>query len=138
MWAIITDLELILRAAFPLWRAVIFAVVKNIPVMDARVEGRLDDVPSVLNSVHMADFVAVIGRNRQFADAHSRNQQLNDDFRIKVKIIGVPIEWNFLERSHRVNPVAGMKLAKLGLQQSILAPREDFVANEFVKRHAAL
>src|SRR5205823_14696737 len=42
-----------------------------------------------------------------------------------------------LEGGHRVNPIAGMKLAEMGAQQTVLAPGEDLIADEFIERHTA-
>ena len=92
-------------------------------LVNPRFERRFDDVPSVLNSIDMTDFIAVVGRYRQLADSHPRYQQLNDNFRIKMKIIGVAVKRHPLEGGHRINPIAGMKLAEMGAQQTVFGTR---------------
>ena len=58
----------------------------------------------------MANFIAVVGRDRQFADAQAGFDQLNNYFRVKMKLIGVAVKRHLLERGDRVNPIAGVKL----------------------------
>jgi hypothetical protein len=55
-----------------------------------------------------------------------------------MKIIGVAVKRHPLEGGHRVNPIAGMKLAEMGAQQKVLAPGENLVADELIERHATL
>jgi hypothetical protein len=138
MRAVITYLELIVSVALAFRTTVKFAVVEYVQLVNPRFERRFDDIPSVLNSVYMTDFIAVIGRYRQLADSHHRYKELNDNFRVKMKIIGFAVKWHALKGGHRVNPVSRMKLAKIGAQQTVLAPGEDFIADEFIERHPAL
>jgi len=49
-------------------------------------------VAGILHTVHMADFVAVESRYRQFFDALFSEQHLNDNFSVEVKIIRVELE----------------------------------------------
>ena len=64
-----------------------------------------------------------------FVDAHPRFDQLNDDFGIEVKVVGVAVERQLLKCGHRVNSIAGMKLTQIRPQQPVLKRREDLVAD---------
>src|SRR6266576_1792130 len=136
--AVETYLDLVVGVGLASRRTVKLAVVKYVPLMNPRFERGFEDLPGVLNSIDMTDFIAVIGRDRQLADSHSRYQQLNNDFGVEMKIVGIAVKRHPLEGGHRVNPIAGMKLAEMGAQQTVLAPGEDLIADEFIERHTAL
>src|SRR5512132_2449316 len=106
--------------------------------MGARSERRFGDIPGVLDSVNVANFIAVISRNGYLVDAQPRLDQLNDDFGIEVKVIGVAVEWQLLKRRHRINSIPGMKLTQVCPQQPILKRSEDFIADQLIERHTAL
>ena len=100
-------------------------------------EHRPDDIRRVLEAVHVADLIAVIGRNRDLLDALSRRQQLDDDLGVEMEFAGVEGERNLLQRGDRVHAIAGVELAQCGSQHPVLEPGQDPVAGEFVQGHAA-
>ena len=85
----------------------------------------------------MADLVAVIGRDRQFENALPAIDQLDNDFRVEVKIIGVEREGQGGQGIHPIDPVAGVEFRQRGPEQAVLAGGQDPVADEFIGRHAA-
>ena len=103
--------------------------------MKLRAQHRLEDVPRVLQPVHVADFVAVKSRDRDFEDAHPGKVQLHDDIRVEMEVVRVALEWNPRERLHGVKPVAAVEFAELRAEQRILKLRQHLIPDPFVKRH---
>ena len=98
----------------------------------------LDDVDSVLEDVHIADLIAVIGRDGQLLDPQARAEELNDDLRIKMKIVGIQFKRDPGQGIHGVEPVARVKLREAAPQHPILDSRQEPVADILVQRHTAL
>ena len=64
-------------------------------------------------------------------------QQLDDDLRVEVEVVGVERERNALERRDRVDAIARVELAETASEQPVLERAQDLVADELVERHAA-
>ena len=79
-------------------RAIELAVVKQAHVLQPGLNGRDHDIQRVFRPVDIANLVTVVGRDRQFDNRQTGDQQLNDDFRIEMKIVGVPVERNRPQR----------------------------------------
>jgi hypothetical protein len=74
--------------------AVELSIVEDRKLLSPRLQARHHRILRVHDSVHMRDFVAVIGWDRNLANAQPREQQLNDDLRIEVKSAAVQTERN--------------------------------------------
>src|SRR5215203_6690891 len=109
--------------------AVELTVVKNTQIMRPRSEGRFGNIPGILDAVNVTNFVAIISWYRHLIDPHARFDQLDDDFSIKMEIIGVAVERQRLKRGDRVNSITGMKLAQARAQHTVLERSEDLVAD---------
>ena len=96
--------------------------------MKLRPQHRLADVPRVFYSVHVADLVAVVGRDRQFRDAQFLEHELHDDLRVEMEIVRVFLEGNLRQRLGRIKPVAGVELGELGPEHPVLETGQDLVA----------
>src|SRR5580693_1407881 len=91
--------------------AIELAVVKQSGALEARLDRRPDNIERVFRPVHITDLIAVVSRDRQLPDGETGYDQLNDDLRVEMKILGVAVEWNRRQCSCRVNPISGVKLA---------------------------
>src|SRR5207244_2599314 len=111
--------------------------VEKAHLLKACLRDGLDHVPAVLHSIHVTDLVAVIGRDGKLKDPLPGQNELDDDLGVEVEIVRVELERDPSQRIGRVDPVAGVKLAQIGSEHSVLPPCEDLVANELVRRHAA-
>ena len=118
-------------------RAVELAVVEDVVALHPGLQGGPADVPGVVQAVDMADLVPVKGRDGQFADAQPGDDELDDDLRVEVEIVGVEIKGHRGQGPGGVQPVAAVKLAQPGAEQQVLEAGEDLVAHELVQRHAA-
>ena len=54
-----------------------------------------------------------------------------------MKIIGVEMKGNLPERIHPINAITRVEFRQIGLQDGILKKGQDFIADEFIKGHAA-
>ena len=71
-----------------IWRyAIIFAFINNIETLCSRFGGCFNHVKSLPQPIYMANFIAIISRNRQFLDLVTGKMNLDKNFRIKMKII---------------------------------------------------
>jgi len=78
-------------------RAVVLAVVEQVHLLGARAGGRDHDVGRVAQPVHVADLVAVIGRDRHLEQALLGQHELDDDLGVEVEDVGVEVERDRLE-----------------------------------------
>lgn len=92
------------------------SVIEKPLVLQPSPEDRANHVDGIFQSVHMADFVTIIGGDRNCDDPLARNQQLNDYFRIEMKIVGIALEWNRLESPHGISTVTRVELAETGVE----------------------
>src|ERR1035438_9752242 len=91
-------------------------LIEDAEVLRPRQERTFHHVPRVFHAVDVADLVAVIGGNRQFPDAHSGAEQLDDDLCIEMKIVGVPAEGQLLQSFDRVKTVSGVEFGEVGME----------------------
>src|SRR6185312_1893079 len=87
-----------------------------------------DDRACVLHSIHVADLVAVIGRDRDLNDALTTIEELDDDLSVKIESVRVVHERKLREGRDVVCPVAAMEFTQVRLEHRILDTREDAVA----------
>ncbi len=95
-------------------------------------------IPGVGETVDVADLIAVVGRNGPFHDTQPRDHELDDDFRVEVKIIAVQIEAHFVQGRHRIHPVTGMEFSELGAQAAVFEPAQALITDKLVERHTAV
>src|SRR5438874_7153519 len=74
------------------------AIEKQTELVETRPERRSENVSCVLETVYVANFVAVERRNGQFDDPHFFPQELNDDLGIELEIVRVFLERDLSER----------------------------------------
>ena len=118
-------------------RAVELAVVEDVVALHPCLQGGPADVPGVVQAVDMADLVPVEGRDGQFADAQPGDDELDDDLRVEVEVVGIEVKGHGCQGPGAVQPVAAVELAQSGAEQQVLEAGEDLVAHELVQRHAA-
>ena len=113
-------------------------IVKKMDAAEAGFDRGFENVPRVFHPVHVADFVAVKRRDRQFRDAQFPEHELDDDLGVEMEIVRVFLERNLRQRGGRIEPVAGVEFRELRSQHPVLERRQDLVADPFVDRHSAL
>src|SRR5262245_38811379 len=105
-------------------------------ILCPRQQRRLHNVPCVLHSVYMANLIAIVRGNGQFLDSQFRPDQLDNDFRVEMKVVRIQIERNFLKGADRIDAVAGMEFRQIALEQTILKTSQNPVSDKFVEGHA--
>ena len=113
------------------------AIVEKMDAAQARLDRGFENVPRVPQPVHVADFVPVKGRDRQFHDPQFLEDKLNDDLGVEMEIVRVFLERNLREGRGGIEPVTGVKLGQLRAEHPVLEPGQDLVADPFVGRHSA-
>ena len=68
----------------------------------------------------MAYFVSVECFDGQLTDARIDEQELDDNFCIKIKIIRIELERYFIQCGARINPVSAVPFSKSGAEKKIL------------------
>src|SRR6516162_6903256 len=81
------------------------AVVEKIDALEPGLGGSLENVERILEPIDATDLVAIIRRYWKFFDALTRHNELNDDFRVEMENVRIPIEGEYLQSRNRVNPV---------------------------------
>ena len=114
------------------------AAVDETVVLEEGDGGGVDDVQRVAEAIDAADFVAVVGRYRNFVDACAGAEKLDDDLGVEVKDVRVEFEGNAAEGGGGVGLVAGVELGERGAEDEILVGGESFITDPLVERHAAL
>ena len=94
------------------------------------------DVLGVAQTVHVADLVAVVGRDRHLDDPLAGLVELHDDLGVEVEPIGVALERDVTEGVDPVGPIAAVPLAEVHAGHRVLVPAQDAVAEVLVHRHA--
>jgi len=64
--------------------------------------------------------LTTISRNRNFDDPLACNQQLDDDFCIEVKVVGIALQWTPFERLYGISTVTAVEFAQVGMGQLVL------------------
>jgi hypothetical protein len=95
--------------SFPV-RNVELWVVKNLE-QEAVLQSGFGAGPCVPETIYIADFIAIVGWDRQFPNGESRRSKQDDDIRIKIKAKTVCLKWDFLEGGSAVGPVTAVHLA---------------------------
>ena len=116
-------------------RAIKFSIVEYGEFLRARLQRCLRHIPSVFQSVHMTDLIAVICRDRQFLNPLPGEHKLDDDLRIEMKNVRIQVKRNALERVDTVNPITRMKFTQFRAQRPVLKSSQYFIADKFIKRH---
>src|SRR5579864_5594782 len=86
----------------------------------------------------MADLVAVVSGNRKLLDAKTRAEELDNDFGIEMKIVGILVKRDAGQRPYRIDPVTGMEFREAGPEKTILDSRQNLIAHPFIQRHSAV
>src|SRR5439155_19730418 len=81
--------------------------------------------------------IAVVCGNGELGDACASVEQLDDDLRVEVEVVGVQAIGDAAERLHRVDSIAAVELREAGAEEEVLDPREDPVTDELVEGHSA-
>ena len=118
-------------------RDIEFGVIENLPLHEPVLCRRLDAGPRIFKSVHVTDFIAIISRNRNFADGETGRRKLDDNVRIKIKICTIGLEGNLFERGDSVRAVATVQFTEAGANEAILHVSQNTIPDEFIERHAA-
>ena len=105
--------------------------------MPTVVNDRAHHVLGVLHAIHVADLVAVEGRNRHLFDAKAARLELNDDLRVEVEVVRVLLEGKMSERGHREGAIAGVELGQVHAEHRVFGPRQNAIADELIQGHAA-
>ena len=79
-------------------RQVELALIQDAEILRPGKQGDSHHVQRVFQAVHAADLVAVVGGNRELLDAKTGAHELNNDFGIEVKIVGILVEGNACQR----------------------------------------
>ena len=114
------------------------AAVDETVVLEEGDGGGVDDVHGVADAIDAADFVAVVGRYRNFVDACAGAEKLDDDLGVEVKHVRVEFEGNAAEGGGGVGLVAGVELGERGAEDEILVGGEGFITDPLIEGHAAL
>ncbi len=100
MRAQVSELRLVVDVVRGRRLAVEAAIVEEPHPLGARHQHRSHHVPRVLEAVHVADLVAVIGGDGQLLDAEAGEEELDDDLGVEVEVVGVEGEGDLLEGGH--------------------------------------
>jgi hypothetical protein len=65
----------------------------------------------------MTNFLAVKSRNGQLPDLLPRKDQLDNNLRIKMKVVAVQLEGDFRQGLGGIEPVSAVELAEIGPQK---------------------
>ena len=112
-------------------------IVKKMDSAQTGFDRRFENVPCVLHSVHVADLVAVVCRNRQLGDPEFLEYKLNDDLGVEMELACVFFEWDLGESSCCLESIAGMKFGEICSQHSVLECGQNLIPDPFVKGHSA-
>ena len=92
---------------------IVAAIVENAEFLETSLDGGDHYVECIAHAVDAADFIAVISRDRQFADFPlGEKHQLNDDFGIEMEVVGIALEGDGAQGIDRIKPVAGVEFAE--------------------------
>src|SRR5205814_9008270 len=95
-------------------------IVKKTDAAPAGFDRGFENVPRILNPVHVADFVAIERRDRQFCDAQFPEHKLDDDLSVEMELVRIFLERNLPQSSGRIKPVTGVKLREVRSQHPVL------------------
>src|SRR6266576_5647595 len=125
-------LDLVKRIIFPRSRDVKLSLVKNSVVLGSAEQAGPESIKCILNPLHIANLISVIRWNRNFLYAKAGPEQLNNNFGVKMKVVGVAIERKPFEGLNRVQAIAATELGQGTMQDQILNISQSLIANVFV------
>ena len=120
------------RVIFPRSRDIKLSLVKDSVILGSAEQAGPEGVKCVLNPLRVANLVSVIRWNRDFFYPKTGPEQLNNDFGVKMKVVGVAIEREPSEGLNRVQAIAAMELGQGTMQDPILNVSQNLIANIFV------
>src|SRR5687767_5581035 len=88
-------------------------IVKEMDAAQPSFHRGFEYVPRVFHPIHVADFVAVESRDRQFRDAQFSENKLDDDLGVEMEIVGVLLEWNLSQGRGGIEAITGVELREL-------------------------
>ena len=91
-------------------------------------------VLGVLQSVDVADLIAVIRGNRNFQDPETLVVKLDDDFGIEVEVVRHIRERDLIQRVEVICAVAAMEFGEVQPERRIFKDRQDPIAQILVQR----
>src|SRR5262245_53159283 len=89
-------------------------------------------VVCVAQSVYVADLITIVGGYRALDNPEVGFFELDQNFGVKVPLVGILHEWNSLEGFTAIEPIAGMEFRQVHSDHSILDPGEDPIAEKLV------
>ena len=98
VWTRVSELEPVVSVAARRGLAVEAAVVEEPQPLGAGNEHRLRDIPGVLQAVHAADLVPVVGGDRQLLQPEPGEEELDDDLGVEVEVVRVQRERDLAQR----------------------------------------
>src|SRR5438309_287099 len=105
MWALIVEFELILLVSPTHTGAIEPAVVEQAQFLGPRFCDGSGHVPGIFQAIDATNLASIICGDRLLDDTQSGYDELDNNFGIEMKIVGVEVERNLLQRSHRVDAI---------------------------------
>src|SRR5258705_2923710 len=114
---------------------IVFVLVCKFRLVKSVSQSRLQAVKGVRQSIYVANFIAIIRRDRSFANAQTGLVKLNQDVSIEMPLIRVLHKRDLFERGAAIEPVTGMELRQCHSCNPILQPSQNLIPHKFITWH---